>query len=203
MGLSRFGAGGVFASEHGYSLVADGFGSVSDYDGSLKLTGNGDALHVKGRSLFQGPVKISGVDSGEEKASSSIVELFELDNVEYISPGDVLVVSELGNSILSKSRNAYDRSVIGIVASDPVIIINNSGKEEKVYPVALTGKVMCRIDARNNPVKPGDLIVTSSTPGCGMAGKLNSFEKIGTVIGKALDHMADGIGLVPVFITHL
>jgi hypothetical protein len=128
--------------------------------------------------------------------------MFESDEIDHISAGDILVTSERGQSILSRSTKAYDRTVIGVVSGNPTIILNNSGKEEKLYPVALSGKAACKVDARNNPVKPGDLIVTSATPGCAMAGTVDSFEKIGSVIGKALESLEDGIGLIAVFLTH-
>jgi hypothetical protein len=35
-----------------------------------------------------------------------------------------------------------------------------------------------------------------------MAGDMDSFQKIGTVIAKALDSLAEGIGTIPVFIFH-
>ncbi len=201
LGLSRFGAGGVFSSEHGFSLVADGFGRLSDYDKSVNLAGNGDALLVNGRSVFDGQVKITGDGKGQYPAS--IVEMFVVEETEYISPGDLLVVSDSGKSALKRSSAPYSQSVVGIVAGNPMLVINNSGDEQKAYPVALAGRVMCKVDARKGPVNPGDLIVTSDTPGCGIRGKIDSFDKIGTVIGKALDRIDEGIGLIPVFITHL
>ncbi len=203
VGASRFGAGGVFSSEHGYSLIADGSGSVlNGFDDSLKLLGNGKALFVSGSSQFEGMVTVKG-DGKENLFPGGAVELFEVDDADYISPGDLLAVSEGGNSLLTKSKKSYNRSVIGIVSGNPYIVINNSGKEEKIFPVVLAGKALCRVDARNNPVKPGDLIVASDTAGCGMAGKIDSFDKVGTVIGKALDALDDGIGLIAVFVTHL
>ena len=36
------------------------------------------------------------------------------------------------------------------------------------HPVALTGRVYCWADASSNPVKPGDLLTTSDTPGHAM-----------------------------------
>ena len=68
--------------------------------------------------------------------------------------------------------------------------------------MALAGTVLCKVDARKRPVRPGDLIVTAETPGCGMAGTIDSFEKTGAVIGKALDALDDGINAIPVFISH-
>ncbi len=201
MGLSRFGAGGVFVSEHDYSLVADGFGKIQDYDSTAGLVGNGNALLVRGESLFRGSIKLEHEKDGED-FPGNIVEYFEADETEFISPGDLLVISPGGESILSRSREEYSRRVIGVVAGNPLVAMNNSGTEEKIYPVALAGRALCKVDARNKPVNPGDLIVTSSTPGCGMPGTIDSFDKIGTVIGKALDGLEDGIGTIPVFIMH-
>ncbi len=199
-GISRFGAGGIFSSEHEYSVIADGSGSIlKQYDDNTGLMGGGKGLLVVGSSEFNGRIEVKDSIKKSE-FPTGIVEYFEVDESEYITAGDLLVVSEAGDSILSRSRIKYNPAVIGVVSGNPSLTLNNSGKEEKIYPVALAGKVLCRVDARNNPVKPGDLIVTSDTPGCGMAGKIDSFEKTGTVIGKALSGLSDGIGLIPVFI---
>ena len=204
LGISRFGSGGVFSSEHGYSVIADGYGDIQSIDNSIKLFGNGDALAVNGKSDFNGPIFIKNKHTEKESNYPvNIVEKFEVDEEEFISPGDLLVVSETGGSLLTRSKVEYNKSVIGVVSGNPSIIINNSGKEEKIYPIALTGKVMCKVDARYNPINPGDLIVTSNTPGCGMVGEIDNFNKIGTVIGKALDKFEEGTGVIPVFISHM
>ncbi len=199
LGISRFGAGGVFSSEHNYSLVVDGYGDTEKFDKNINLIGNGDALFVKGKSEFIGQMILKKPADGTDYPAN-IVEYFEIDDVEYVSPGDLLVVSSQGKSMLSKARNPYSRGVIGVVSGNPAFIINNSGKEVKVYPVCLAGKALCRIDARKKPVNPGDLIMTSDTPGCGFAGKIDSFDKIGTVAGKALGMLDGSIDLVPIFI---
>ncbi|MCX8123610.1 MAG: discoidin domain-containing protein [Spirochaetes bacterium] len=197
MGVSRFGAGGVFVSEHNWSLVADGFGAIAHYDDTLQLVGDGRALYVNGQAYFKGTITI---DTDAKEYYANIVEMFETDEKEFISPGDVLVVSTQGNSILSRSRTAYNKGVIGVVAGNPVVVINNASAEKKLYPVVLTGSVLCKVDARQKPVKPGDLLVTSDTPGCGMAASIDSFDKIGTVFAKALTALDDGIALIPVMI---
>jgi len=201
LGVSRFGAGGVFSSEHGYSLVADGYGSIGDYDDTVNLVGNGEALLVKGSSEFHGRMRIHN-RSREGSFPVNIVEMFEVDDIDYISPGDILTVSTVGGGVLSRSSGAYMRSVVGIVSGNPTLVIDNTGDSRKVYPVSLAGRVLCKVDARSRPIRPGDLIVTSETPGCGMAGEIDSFAKIGTVIGKALDGLSEGMGTVPVFVTH-
>ncbi len=202
VGASRFGAGGIFSSEHGFSIIADGSGTlINSYDKSINLMGDGKALLVKGDAEFQGRL-VFKINEESPEFPSGLVEFFEVDEAEYISPGDILITSEQGKSLLSKSRKSYSTSVIGVVSGNPCISINNSGKEEKVYPVALAGKVLCKVDARNNPVNPGDLIVASDVAGCGMAGHIDSFDKIGSVIGKALERLEDGVALISVFITH-
>ncbi len=197
IGVSRFGAGGVFASEHNWSLVADGFGTIAQYDDTLHLVGDGKALCVIGQAYFKGKIII---DADSKEYYANIVEMFETDEQEFISPGDVLVVSTHGNAILSRSRSAYNKGVIGVVAGNPVVVINNAALQNKLYPVVLTGSVLCKVDARQKPVKPGDLLVTSDTPGCGMSASIDSFDKIGTVFAKALSALDDGIALIPVMI---
>ena len=52
-------------------------------------------------------------------------------------------------------------------------------------PVALVGKVYCKVDASYSPIEVGDLLTTSLTPGHAM--KANDHVKaFGAVIGKAL-----------------
>ncbi len=202
LGISRFGPGGVFSSEHSPSLVVDGYGTISEFDDTVPLLGDGNALLVKGRSEFIGTVLIGKGDK-ENRHPGNIVELFQVEDDEYISPGDILIASERGNAILARSRSKFNKSVIGIVSGHPTVILNSRSNDEKLYPVTIAGRTLCRVDARENQIKPGDLIVTSDTPGCGMAGKIDSMDKIGTVIGKALDSLEDGIGTIPVFVTHL
>ncbi|MCU0847643.1 MAG: discoidin domain-containing protein [Spirochaetes bacterium] len=202
MGVSRFGAGGVFSSEHGFALIAEGSGKINGIDDSINLKGSGKAFFANGDSEFNGSITIKNQNAAESEFPLNMVELFEVDEEEYVSPGDILVISEAGNSVLSKSRKNYSTSVIGVVSGNPTVIINNSGKEKKIYPVALFGKALCRVDARITRIMPGDLIVSSDLPGCGMSGNIDSFHKIGSVIGKALDGLDEGMGLIPIFISH-
>ena len=68
------------------------------------------------------------------------------------------------------------------------------------YPVALTGRVYCWVDTSNGPVKPGDLLTTSVTPG--HAARVVDYDKArGAVIGKALSGLQDGRGLVLILVS--
>ncbi|MCX7678743.1 MAG: discoidin domain-containing protein [Spirochaetes bacterium] len=198
LGISRFGAGGVFVSEHSFSLVADGFGAIDEFDTSCYLKGNGDALLVRGKSEFHGSIHLFG----NGNLLANIVEFFEVEDSEYIAEGDLLVASPKGKGILARSRTPYDSGVIGIVSSNPCVVLNNVTGSAKKYPVVLSGRTMMRVDARKRKVKPGDLIVTSDTPGCGMATDKRGDEIVGAVIAKALDFLDEGIGLIQVFVVH-
>ncbi len=68
------------------------------------------------------------------------------------------------------------------------------------YPVALTGRVYCYVDATKNPVMPGDLMTTSGTPGYAM--KVTDYTKAqGAILGKAMSPLDSGKGLVLILVT--
>jgi hypothetical protein len=66
-------------------------------------------------------------------------------------------------------------------------------------PLALIGRVCCKVDADYCPIEIGDLLTTSPTPGHAMkaADPLKAF---GTVIGKALHPLESGHGLIPILV---
>ncbi len=64
-------------------------------------------------------------------------------------------------------------------------------------PVAIMGIVPCKVSAENGPIRPGDLLVTSSTAGHAMR---DGNPKTGTVVGKALDTLEGGVGVIPVLV---
>jgi hypothetical protein len=67
-------------------------------------------------------------------------------------------------------------------------------------PVALTGRVWAYCDARRNPIKPGDLLTTSATPGHAMR-VINYRKAQGAIIGKAMTALKGGRGLVLVLVS--
>ncbi|MFQ6117471.1 MAG: hypothetical protein ACE5LQ_04320, partial [Candidatus Bipolaricaulia bacterium] len=61
--------------------------------------------------------------------------------------------------------------------------------------LALMGVVPVKATAENGPIKPGDFLTTSSTPGYAMrCGDIERCE--GAIIGKALDPLHEGTGLI-------
>ena len=66
-------------------------------------------------------------------------------------------------------------------------------------PVALFGKVFCKVDAAFGAIVPGDLLTTSPTPGHAMKATEPS-RCVGSILGKALQPLVAGCGLVPVLV---
>lgn len=120
---------------------------------------------------------------------------------ETPEPGTVVVIDTEG--ALKESRVAYDKKVAGVVsgAGDyrPGLVLDMRPSEEERIPVALAGKVYCKVDARYSPVEIGDLLTTSHIPGHAMKA-VEPLKAFGSVIGKALKPLRDGKGLIPILV---
>ena len=139
-----------------------------------------------------GDVVLTGADCAEH---------FDVNSPEPPEPGTVLVIDEGG--ALTQSRDAYDKKVAGVVSGagdyrHGILLDQRPGSEARV-PVALVGKVYCKVDAQYSSIEVGDLLTTSTTPGHAMkaAEPLKAF---GSVIGKALKPLRNGKGLIPILI---
>ena len=98
------------------------------------------------------------------------------DNYE---PGTVVIFG--GDAEVTVSTQDHDPMVAGAISTDPAYLMNNSIGEEGL-PVALTGRIPCRV---LGPVEPGDVLVTSSIPG--VAQRINNEKYVpGCILGKAL-----------------
>lgn len=129
----------------------------------------------------------------------------EFDIAGDFEPGMVVCIDEHNPGKLIKSTSAYDAKVAGVVAGaggvKPGLIMAQKNKDEVdgKNSVALTGRVYCWVDASFGEIKPGDMLTTSSTPGHAM--KVSDHSKAnGAVIGKAMQPLKSGKGLVLVLV---
>jgi hypothetical protein len=65
--------------------------------------------------------------------------------------------------------------------------------------IATTGRVRIKVDATRAPIRVGDLLVTSGTPGFAMRSEPldlggTPIHRPGTLIGKALQPLEKGVG---------
>jgi hypothetical protein len=128
-------------------------------------------------------------------------EDFDISGPDEIEPGTVMAIEKEG--ALQASECAYDQRVAGVIsgAGDfrPGIILGKQQSQNKRMPIALLGKVYCRVDAGSSPIQVGDLLTTSPTRGHAMKAT-DPLKAFGAVIGKALRPLESGQGLIPILI---
>ena len=96
-----------------------------------------------------------------------------------------------------------NRRVAGVVsgAGDyrPAIVLDRRASQRIRKPIALLGKVYCKVDADFGAIEVGDLLTTSDTPGHAMK-TTDPMRAFGAVIGKALRPLGTGRGLIPILV---
>ncbi|MDR1695067.1 MAG: hypothetical protein LBR69_00305 [Endomicrobium sp.] len=126
-------------------------------------------------------VRINGTVSSTRQFLNVNADLAEIyPSYELLSPGDVVVISDINDGYIEKSKTANDTKVAGVISTEPGMVLNSS---EKGYKLALVGKVPVNVTNEGGDIKRGDLLVASSTPGYAMKAV---DPKPGTIIGKAL-----------------
>jgi hypothetical protein len=65
--------------------------------------------------------------------------------------------------------------------------------------LALVGKVYCKVDATFLPIEVGDLLTSAPTLGHAMKAA-DSQRAFGAVVGKALEALPKGKGLIPILV---
>jgi hypothetical protein len=178
-GLSGSAASG--AGVFGENTAATGFAGF--FKGHVGVTGN---------LTVNGDVFLTGADLAEQ---------FSVVGDVAAEPGCVVVLA--GDDCVRVSDEAYDRRVAGIVSGAgnyvPALILDRRDGTGR-RPLALTGKVWCKVDADCGPVEVGDLLTTSPTPGHAMSAT-DPGRAFGAVVGKALGSLRSGRGLVPVLVS--
>jgi hypothetical protein len=149
-------------------------------------------LEVVGDIITTGDVILQNEDCAED---------FDIAVSDNIVPGTVVALNDDGK--LEPSSRAYDTRVVGVVsgAGDlrPGLVLGRQVARANRLPIALVGKVYCRVDADPGPILVGDLLTTASLPGYAMKA-LDSARAFGAVIGKALARLDAGQGLVPILV---
>ena len=111
------------------------------------------------------------------------------------------MISTLQVREVALSGEPYSKAVIGVYSTEPAFIGGQPEADSELTgmaPVGMLGIVPTKISAENGAIHPGDLLVTSSTPGHAM----RSFDPPpGTVLGKALETLENGTGVILVLVT--
>jgi hypothetical protein len=207
--LQASGAGGYIGTTSYHGLVLrthdqdrmvvsrDGLVGIGTGDPQYKLDVNGitrtNLLFITGGADFAENFEVNVAETTGE-AMTTKVEAGMVVSIDPNSPGKLVL-----------STQAYDYQVAGIISGaggvKPGMIMSQEGTlAHGQHPVALSGRVYCWVDASNGPIKPGDLLTTSSTPGHAMKA-VDAAKAQGAIIGKAMTGLKEGKGLVLVLVT--
>ncbi len=114
-----------------------------------------------------------------------------------LEPGDVLAIGLDGR--LARSNKPYQANVVGVYSSQPGYLGGGQHRGKADYvPLAVVGIVSVKVSTENGPIRPGDLLVASGTPGHAMKADFNP--PIGTVIGKALEGLEESTGVIKMLV---
>ncbi len=148
-----------------------------------------------GKGFFDGGTQTGGADFAESVAIAA--------SDGRRQPGDLLVVDRGSARQLTLATEPYSTLVAGIYSTKPGVLATPHGMAETAaneIPLAIIGIVPCKVSAENGPILPGDLLVTSSTPGHAMKGTERN-RMLGAVVGKALEPWSEGKGVIQVLVT--
>jgi hypothetical protein len=118
--------------------------------------------------------------------------------------GTVAVLNPNQSNEVMASAQPYDTRVAGVISERPGIMLGESGQGKVL--VATTGRVRVRVDATRAPIHVGDLLVASDKEGMAMKSEPISIGGVeihrpGTLIGKALEPLEKGTGVILVLLS--
>jgi hypothetical protein len=186
-----------------------GTAAVAAYN--LNPAGTGAALFAKKEGtvghagFFAGNVFVTGnvgVQGDVTLANADCAEDFDIAEAALADPGTVMVFGDTAR--LQECWQPYDRRVAGVVSGaggyKPGIVLDKQSGGGRRMPIALLGKVYCKVDAGYGAIAIGDMLTTSPTTGHAMKAE-DPLKAFGAVIGKALQPCAEGQGLIAILIS--
>jgi hypothetical protein len=157
-----------------------------------KHEGNGTAAHFIGNIIVTGDISLGYADCAED---------FDIALESPGEPGTVMALDDEGN--LQECFRPYDKRVAGVISGagdyKPGLVLDRQKSQGNRKPIALLGKVFCKVDARFGAIEVGDLLTTSSSRGFAMKAA-DPQQAFGAIIGKAMRRLNEGQGLIPILI---
>ncbi|MBA4372792.1 MAG: hypothetical protein C0402_07990 [Thermodesulfovibrio sp.] len=208
------GGNGIYA----YSNNSAGFGVTSNSTLSASLMGG----TTPGGELFLGKICTS---ANWLTGCMSEANVFRVDrtglvraNGGYLTGGadvaehipvlksptlaDVVEIDPEHEGYFRPAQTPNSTLVAGVISSNPGLTMNAADPAgdlpEQGPRLALTGRVPVKVSSENGPIRPGDLLVSSSTAGHAMRALANPTP--GTIVGKALGSLKQGTGTVEMLI---
>ncbi|WP_299918374.1 hypothetical protein [uncultured Roseobacter sp.] len=192
---------------------------IRDADGAITSMMGGDAnirVGTNGRSgnvylyprgaddIFdntQATIELNA-DAGDIVLSNGdCAEEFRLATDAAVEAGQVVRLTKDGG--VRATTRAYDSRVAGVVAGAgglrPGIVLGRAQAGETSARVALMGQVYCWADAEPGEIEIGDILVSGSRFGHAMRAS-DPAKAFGAMIGKAMEPLACGTGLIRVLV---
>ena len=178
----------TFESGSGIQMIVRANGNVG-----IGTTSPANKLHVAGSITVDGNINAKYQDLAEW-----------VDSSQELAPGTVVVLDSAKSNHVIASTQSYDGRVAGVISLKPGVALGEAG-EGRVL-VATTGRVKIKVDANNGPINIGDLLVTSDKEGVAMKSVPVEIGGVrihrpGTLIGKALEPLAQGTGEILVLLS--
>ena len=205
--------GGSYSSSAGANLKLKLFDDGTGSTYGIGVSANSMDFGVSSTAGYHwyagGTNKMTLSNNGDLSVSGNIAAKYQdlaewVPSAEQLPAGTVVVLDATKSNQVVASATAYDTLVAGVVSERPGITLGESG-EGKVL-VATTGRVRVKVDATRAPIQIGDLLVTSDTPGVAMKSEPivvggRKIHSPGTLIGKALEPLANGKGEILVLLS--
>lgn len=182
------GTAGYFLNRAGGNIIVGHVGQNDDQS-VFRVDGTG-------RVFADGGFQPNGADFAESMAVNG--------DLNSYAAGDLLVIDPSAKRHLGLAQQPYSTLVAGIYSTKPGMLGSTRKMDEPTakdeIPLAVVGIVPCKVTAENGPIQAGDLLVASSTLGHAMKGTDRS-RMLGAVVGKALEPLTSGAGVIQVLVT--
>ena len=169
-------------------------GSVNSEAGTFTVTSNATSANTANTIVFRdasGDFSAGIITATATQARyADVAENFKVN--EFADAGTVMVFNKDG--LLVTSNHYADPMLVGVVSTDPAHLLNKDLLNGQ--PIALAGQVPCKVVG---PVKVGDLLTTSNTPGYATVLDLNDW-KPGITVGKSMENCGIGKHKITVFV---
>lgn len=176
------------------------------FPGNLSVTGNigingaaTEKLEVTGNVKVNGNINVTGNINAKYQDVAEWVE-----SSQELPAATVVVLDTTRTNQVVASTQSYDSRIAGVISIQPGLALGEQG-EGRVL-VATTGRVKVKVDASNGAIQIGDLLVTSDREGYAMKSTPVDIGGVrihrpGTLIGKALEPLANGTGEILVLLS--
>jgi hypothetical protein len=187
------------------SFTAAAVHAINDGGGDIFIGESGGRkarIDGTGKGFFNGGTQSGGADYADSMRTT--------DSPAQLEPGDVLAIDPQHGDAVRRSREPNSRLVAGVYSTQPSMLgVGKHGVDDSLrgeVPVALLGVVPTKVTAENGPIRNGDLLVTSSLPGRAMKARPKMVNGVavyptGAILGKALEPMPQGSGVINVLVT--